>query len=1028
MRTKQHFFSARQFLYGTTLASILLFALFAGKPLTAHAQGSDPLTLTATSTLGTFVDCASQTEIPIIECDALVALYSGTNGANWTDNTGWLNNDMPCSWYGVGCDTGSVSQIFLGNNNLIGGLPVEIGNLSNLISLGLFQNQLSGNIPVEITNLTNLKNLYLWSNQLTGTIPAQIGNLSNLEIIALGGNYLNGGIPSGFGNLSKLTSLQIQFNNFSGAIPPEIFNLPNLHALYLNGNQLSGNLPDEIGNLASLQDLSISNNLLSGDFPATITNLYNLQSLSFDLCSITSSDPIVIAFIANLVPGWQGHCTDPVVTVSTLLVLGMQPNTSKYVSYQFTETAGGSGYFNIFTYRFYLQDGTPLGSITGPISLGYPISIQPNGYNSFAYPIYLPASVADEARVAGQYAIVLKASFQGKATGDASIAAEASTLVVLSPAPFSKVGPANGSTKQPSSLTLSWNGSLGNYNFEYCVDTINNNRCDTGWIGTYNTSKLVTGLLPNTTYYWQVRALNYIGERTNANDGVWWHFTTLPNLPGAFNKSSPINKVTGQPVNIVLHWGSSANATSYEFCYDTTNDNNCSLWISNNSVTNVGFRVSPNTTYYWHVRAVNDAGVTYANGSSTAFWSFKTSPLPGAFSKIAPANNAQKQSVTPVLTWGASSGATSYEYCYDTINNTSCDTAWNSTAGKSVTLSGLSNNLTYYWQVRAIGPGGVTFANATAWWNFKVVITPPVSFVPGNIVPGAAINVLTRRPTFTWNPVTGATGYTVEVSTTQTFLSKAINATTSATSYIHTADLTANTIYFWRVKANGVNGPSLYSQVRTFRTGNPPSVPSLSVPAANALVTSTTPLLDWSNSTLPAGSTAFHRYEVQTASNSTFTVDVTIINVPGAVTDSQVTAPTLLNGFTYYWRVRSVNVGADGIGGNADDHFSSWSLSRSLRVPFAAPVLTLPLNEATGVPLKPAFTWIAIPGATSYTLQVSTSNTFRTLIINKTINVPATGYTHTLNLKSNTIYYWHVRANGAYGPGMWSTTFSFTTQ
>ena len=33
---------------------------------------------------------ASYAQVPQIERDALIALYNSTDGANWTDNTGWL--------------------------------------------------------------------------------------------------------------------------------------------------------------------------------------------------------------------------------------------------------------------------------------------------------------------------------------------------------------------------------------------------------------------------------------------------------------------------------------------------------------------------------------------------------------------------------------------------------------------------------------------------------------------------------------------------------------------------------------------------------------------------------------------------------------------------------------------------------------------------------------------------------------------------------------------------------------------------
>jgi hypothetical protein len=95
--------------------------------------------------------------------------------------------------------------------------------------------------------------------------------------------------------------------------------------------------------------------------------------------------------------------------------------------------------------------------------------------------------------------------------------------------------------------------------------------------------------------------------------------------PWAFYKSSPGNGTIGQVIPRTLSWGSSNGATSYEYCYDLTNDNVCVPWQSAGSSTFVNLiGLTPNTTYYWQVRAVSPTGTTYANGSATAFWSFTT--------------------------------------------------------------------------------------------------------------------------------------------------------------------------------------------------------------------------------------------------------------------------------------------------------------------------------------------------------------------------------------------------------------------
>ena len=54
--------------------------------------------------------CGVVSEIPQVECEALVALYNSTDGPNWISNSGWLVTDTPCSWYGVACDAPGMSR------------------------------------------------------------------------------------------------------------------------------------------------------------------------------------------------------------------------------------------------------------------------------------------------------------------------------------------------------------------------------------------------------------------------------------------------------------------------------------------------------------------------------------------------------------------------------------------------------------------------------------------------------------------------------------------------------------------------------------------------------------------------------------------------------------------------------------------------------------------------------------------------------------------------------------------------------
>ncbi|MBN1351134.1 hypothetical protein JXJ21_17065 [candidate division KSB1 bacterium] len=218
-------------------------------------------TTTASLNAGEISSDNSNTEMTLLDDRAaLVALYNSTDGDNWNHNDNWLSSNPIDTWYGVTVSGGRVTQLYLWYNNLVGTIPPEIGNLTNLTSLSLNDNQLAGTISPEIGNLTNLTRLSLYDNQLGGTIPPEIGNLTNLTCLDLDKNQLGGTIPPQIGNLTNLNELRLGNNQLVGSIPPEIGNLTNLTCLSLGDNQLAGQIPPEIGNLTNLRDLILYNN------------------------------------------------------------------------------------------------------------------------------------------------------------------------------------------------------------------------------------------------------------------------------------------------------------------------------------------------------------------------------------------------------------------------------------------------------------------------------------------------------------------------------------------------------------------------------------------------------------------------------------------------------------------------------------------------------------------------------------------------------------------------------------------------
>ena len=169
-----------------------------------------------------------------VDREPLVALFNATDGPNWSDNSTWVSGRSLDVWYGLvtaSDGSGRVIDVSLGENQLSGELPPELGNLTALKTLGLLDNRLSGELPPELENLSNLKGLYFQDNQFSGAIPPEWGSLPSLKGLGLSGNQLSEQIPPELANLSNLKALDLAHNRFSGEIPAELGNLPLLAVL-----------------------------------------------------------------------------------------------------------------------------------------------------------------------------------------------------------------------------------------------------------------------------------------------------------------------------------------------------------------------------------------------------------------------------------------------------------------------------------------------------------------------------------------------------------------------------------------------------------------------------------------------------------------------------------------------------------------------------------------------------------------------------------------------------------------------------
>ncbi len=252
-------------------------------------------TTTVAATVGAVAGTATVT-VAVEHGDraALAALHAATDGPNWADDEGWLDDGPLEEWRGVETDAfGRVVRLDLGGrrdeetgewtpHGLRGPIPAELGRLSGLTSLNLRANALDGPIPPELGNLAGLEEFWLDGNALAGPIPAELGNLARLRELNLRGNALEGPVPPELGALAGLEGLWLDSNRLEGPVPPELGRLAHLRGLSLSGNALEGPVPPELGGLGRLEFLYLDGNALTGALPRNLLRIGGLLRFRFE--------------------------------------------------------------------------------------------------------------------------------------------------------------------------------------------------------------------------------------------------------------------------------------------------------------------------------------------------------------------------------------------------------------------------------------------------------------------------------------------------------------------------------------------------------------------------------------------------------------------------------------------------------------------------------------------------------------------------------------------------------------------------
>lgn len=398
--------------------------------------------------------------------------------------------------------------------------------------------------------------------------------------------------------------------------------------------------------------------------------------------------------------------------------------------------------------------------------------------------------------------------------------------------------------------------------------------------------------LPNFCTYLQGSGARSI----SGNLGDCLNELTVVNICKAISAPRALDATNITSTSFTANWEAVNGATKY-FIDATPDPNFLTLPVDN---FDVGSALSltipgatPNSTYYYRVRASNNFG-TSPNSNVISVTTLNVAPnRPTSL----PATNISAVGFT--ANWQANANTTGY------FIDVSTNATFSSFVGNyndqpvgtqlNVFVSGLTNNTTYYYRIRA----GNNIGQSP---NSDVITVTTSNVAP--IAPNAksATNIASTSFTANWDPVGNATEYIIDVSSNSNFSSFVAgynNLSVGNVQNLNITGLTINTTYYYRIRAKNAVGTSPNSNVITVATTNAAPLAPAAAQATNISATGFT--ANW-NMVSNAS-----EYIIDVSTNFNFSSFVAGYFDRSAGTALNIDVTGLISNTTYYYRIRARN-------------------------------------------------------------------------------------------------------------------------
>jgi hypothetical protein len=350
---------------------------------------------------------------------------------------------------------------------------------------------------------------------------------------------------------------------------------------------------------------------------------------------------------------------------------------------------------------------------------------------------------------------------------------------------------------------------------------------------------------------------------------------------------------------------------------------------------------------------------------------------------------------TPLFTWNAISGANSYYVVVAKDANFSnvIDEGFTripayAPRNASLPTTYPDETTTFYW---AVLPGSAVDGSDalpidlpnSAKGSFQKQSTPPALLSP------SAGQVFARQPSFQWSPTFGARRYRLQVAADPTFGTLLDDVVTDATSYTSSTTYPADTVLYWRVRADDENLTGLtWSSIGTFQK-------TLQAPAGSATnPTQGDAIPTWSWAVVPGAVS----YDL-----SVDLPDGTHKDVSGFRTPAMTPVQMFGTGI-FHWRVRA-EFAKSPSGLTPGRYSTTYAFTRTIREPTGAHAEVGRDHILLG--------WDAKAGARRYRVQVSGTQDFTRLVENvvtdNTSYAPLLHYPGQFSVDTGRLY-WRVAA------------------